>query len=81
MLEVVQQQQYLPVPQVLDDRLVERGGTRFLDAERGRHHTHDMLRLAERGQGHEGDAVGEGVGQRARDAQRQPGLADAPRVR
>jgi hypothetical protein len=80
LLEVVQHQQHMVVPQGLDQALCEWATARLADTERlgdGRRHE---VRLGERRQVHEADAVGELRRQLGGHRQRQPGLAHSART-
>jgi hypothetical protein len=76
-LEVVQDQQHPTLPQRLADAPLDRPPAGLPDVERSGDGRTDQGRIADRGEGHEPDAVGEGIGHFLGDAERESGLADA----
>ncbi len=77
LLEVVQHQQHLPVPQVLLQALGERTGRRLRDSHLLPYHDGDEVGLGDGSQRYEAHPVGELPEQRLRHSQGQPGLARA----
>jgi hypothetical protein len=78
MLQVVDQQQHLHLLQVPGKGLHQRPARRVFDPERLGEDRRNEIRVLQRRQGHEGDAVGKIPVGTPCHLQGQPGLADAP---
>lgn len=78
-LEIVEDQQDLPLPEDVVELVDDRTLARLTQTERLRDRRQDRRRIADRGERHEVGAIRVSVRDRARHRERQPGLADAAR--
>jgi hypothetical protein len=80
-LDVVEEHERRPVGDPIRDQLPRRRTRGLADSERPRERRHDQLRVGERGERDEEDAVGKTRRRAARDLEGQPGLAGSARAR
>ncbi len=80
LLEVVEHEQHPALGEGLAERRGDRSLGRRRDPDRGRDRGVDELRIANRGELHEGHAIGEAVAGSRRDRHPEPGLARTART-
>ena len=80
MLEVVQDEQHVPLAQIRGQEIARGPSAHLVQTQRLGNSGDDESRLAERVEGNEPDPVREGTDQLGRDLESQPGLADPTRA-